>query len=85
MDEESGAGAAGWVYRGVGDRDANQVDERQAEADGDGGEAFGGALVRAAEDDQQKEAGEDDLGYEAGEERVAARGVVAEAVCGESA
>jgi len=84
VDEESGAGAAGWVDRGVGDRDADQVDEGEAQADGDGGEAFGGALVCAAEDDQQEEAGEDDFDEKAGEHGVAAGGVVAEAVCSES-
>ena len=61
------------------------MDEGEAEADGDGGEAFGGALVRAAEDDQQEEAGEDDFDEEAGDEGVAAGGVIAEAIGGESA
>ncbi len=73
-DEDRRAGAAGGVDRGVGDRDADEVDEREAEADGDGGEALGGALVGGAEDDEQEEGGEDDLDDEAGDERVAARG-----------
>ena len=38
-DEQRRAGAAGRVDRGVGDRDADEVDQRQAEADGDRGEA----------------------------------------------
>ena len=38
-DEQRRAGAARRVHRGVGDRDADQVDQRQAQADGDRREA----------------------------------------------
>ena len=61
------------------------MDQREAEANGDGGEAFGGALVGGSEDDQEKEGGEDDFGYEASEKRVVVWGVLGEAVRGESA
>ncbi len=84
-DEDRGAGAAGGVDRGVGDRDADEVDQREAEADGDGSEAFGGALVGGAEDDEEEEGGEEHLDEEAGEERVVLGGVVGVAVGGESA
>ena len=46
------------------------MDEGEAEADGDGGEAFGSALVGRADDDQQEERGKDDFYQEAGEQRV---------------
>src|SRR5258705_11317907 len=67
--EDCGAGAAGGVDRGVGDRDADEVDQREAEADGDGGEAFGCALVGGAEDDEKEEGGQEHLDEEAGDER----------------
>src|SRR6266478_2768582 len=61
------------------------MDQREAEADGDWGEAFGGAFVRGAEDDEEEEGGEEDFDEEAGEERVVFGGVVGVAVGGESA
>ncbi len=61
------------------------MNEGEAEADGDGGEALGGALVGGAEDDEEEEGGEDDLCDEAGEEGVAAGGVVGVAVGCEAA
>ena len=48
------------------------MDKRQAEPDGDRGEAFGRALVRGTEDDEQEEGGEQKLRYEAGEQGIAA-------------
>ena len=39
-DEDRHAGAARRVHRGVGHRDADQVDQRQAQADGDRREAL---------------------------------------------
>ena len=36
-----GAGAAGRIDAGVGDRDADQVDERRSQADGDGAKPAG--------------------------------------------
>ncbi len=44
------------------------MDEREAEADRDGGEPGRRALVGGTEDDQEKEEGQDDLGDEAGEQ-----------------
>jgi hypothetical protein len=61
------------------------MDQGEAEADGDGGEAFGGAFVGGAEDDEKEERGEEHLDEEAGEERVVFGGVVGVAVGGESA
>jgi hypothetical protein len=57
------------------------VDEREAEADGERGEVFGGALVGGTEDDRQEAGGEGDLDEDAGEQRA----VVSVAVGGEAA
>ncbi len=43
-DEERGSGAAGGVHREIGDRDADEVDQREPEADGDRREACGARL-----------------------------------------
>jgi hypothetical protein len=47
-DEQRHAGAARRVHRGVGDRNADQVDQRQAQADGDRREARRGARLSVA-------------------------------------
>jgi hypothetical protein len=67
------AGGAGRIDGGIRHRDGDEVDERETESDGDGREAFGCALVRRAEDDEQEEEGEQELCDEAGEQRIAAR------------
>ena len=71
-DEQRRAGAARRIHRGVGHRDADQVDQRQAEADRDRREAARRALVGGAEDDHQEEEGHHDLGDERRGQRVAA-------------
>src|ERR1700743_3044783 len=68
--EDGGTSAAGGVDRGVGDRDFYEMDQREAEADGDGREAFGGANVCCSHDDDEEERGEDDLRGDAGGQRV---------------
>src|ERR1700735_2020390 len=60
------------------------MDERETETDGDGGDAFGCALVGRAEDDEEEEGGEEKLRDEAGEEGVAARRVETVAIGGEA-
>ncbi len=40
-DEDRGTSGTGWVNRGIGDRDADEVDQGKTEPDGDGREAFG--------------------------------------------
>ena len=54
-DEQRRTRAARGVDRKIRDRDADEMDEREPEADSDGREALRGALVRRAEDDQQEE------------------------------
>src|ERR1700733_1057965 len=61
------------------------MDQREAETDGDGGEALRGALVSGAENDEQKEGGQENFGKKARDERVVFRRVIAVAVRGEAA
>src|SRR3712207_9007055 len=53
--EQCLAGATRRVHGGVRHRDADQVDQRQPEADGDRREALGRPVRGGAEDDQQEE------------------------------
>ncbi len=55
------ARAARRIHRGVRHRDADQVDQGQAQADGDRREALRRALVGGAQDDEQEHHGHDDL------------------------
>lgn len=79
-DEDCDAGAACGVHRAVGDRDRDQVDEREGEADGDGREALRRAFRGGSEDDHEEEGCREDFGDEAGDHRVLVRRVLAEAV-----
>jgi hypothetical protein len=47
-DEQGRSRAAGWIHRSVGDGNADEVDERQREADRNPGEPDGRTRVRAA-------------------------------------
>ena len=59
--EESLADGAGGVDAGVGQRDGDQVDERQREADGQAGGLGVAALVGGAEDHHQEDEGQHSL------------------------
>src|ERR1043166_4723915 len=76
------AGRARRVDRSVRHRDRDQVNQRQAEADGDGREALRGARVCRAEDDDRDEEGNHDFGNKTGREGIAARRGFGEAVGG---
>jgi len=52
--EDCGGGTTGWVYRCVGDRDADQVNEGEAEPDGDGCQPCRSSFVCGTEDDEEK-------------------------------
>ncbi len=54
-DEHCHGGRAGRVHGGVGHRDGDEVDEREAEADGDRGEACRSAAVGSAHDHEQED------------------------------
>jgi hypothetical protein len=55
--EQRGTGAAGGVHRRVRDGDADQVNQRKREANGDGCEALRGAGIRRTENNEQEEKG----------------------------
>jgi len=78
-------GAARRVDRGVGDRDADQVDQGQAEANGDRTEAGRGPLVGGADDHEQEHQGHDHFRDESGLQRVTARRMLAKSVGGQPA
>src|SRR5580704_677857 len=61
LDSLPWASAPGRIDGGVGDRDQEQVNERQAKPDRNSGKADGGALRGGADDDVQKEEGRDDF------------------------
>ena len=73
------------VDRGVGDRDRDQVDQRQPETDGDRREARRCAAVGGAEDDDEEGRRQHDLGDERRHHRIAAGRQRAVAVRGEAA
>lgn len=77
--------AASWVYREVGHGDADQVDQGQPQADGDGSEACRSALIGRTEDDEQEEEGQNDFGDESGSHAVVSWGVIIVAVASEAA
>ena len=52
-DEERGRGATRRIHRGVGDRNADEMDERERETDREAGEADRGTLVGGAENDDR--------------------------------
>src|SRR5690348_6757229 len=64
-DEQSRPGAASRVDGGVGDWDPNEMDKRQAQPDGDGGEADGSLSMGRSHDDEKKHHRQDHLGDEA--------------------
>lgn len=67
------------------DRNADQVDQSQAQADCDGCEALRGTTVCGSKNNKQKHEGEHDFGEERGHERIAARGMFSVSVGGEAA
>ena len=60
------------------------MNQGQAQADGDGGEALRGAGIRGAENDNKEHGGHDDFRNQGGNHSVSARRVFAETVGGES-
>jgi hypothetical protein len=76
-DEERRSGAACGVHRRVGNRDADQVDEGEAEPDGHARESDRSPAVRGAVDDHEEHEGHHDLRNQRGGQRVLARRVVA--------
>ena len=84
-DEQSGPGAAGGVHRNVRDRNADEMDEREAEPDGNRREPGGSARVRRAENDHQEHEREHELRDERGAQAVAAGRMLAVAVRREAA
>src|SRR5271157_58665 len=52
LDEDSGAGAARRIYREIGDRNSDQVDQRKTQTDRKRREALRCAGIGGAEDDQ---------------------------------
>src|SRR5262245_314608 len=78
--EEGRGGAARRIDRRVRDRDADKVNKRQCEPDREAGKSDGRALMRRAEDDDQKHKRHHDLGDDRGAHAVLARRERAEAV-----
>src|SRR6185312_7639612 len=85
VHEERLAGAAGGVHGGVRHGNADEVNEGEAESDGDAGERLRRARVRCAENNDQEEHRQNDFRYEAGEQRVSAGGMRAVSVGSEAA
>ena len=83
-NEQGDSGAAGRVDRCVGDRDADQMYQGEAQPDSDGRQPQGRTLVGGAMDDQQEHEGHDDFAQESCTERVPSRRVGAIAVGGEA-
>lgn len=78
-------GAARRVDRGIGDWNADQMDEGQRRADGDGGKARRRMFIGRAMNNQQEAAGQDNFNDDSRQHREAARGVFAIAVGGKAA
>ncbi len=62
--EHGHADAAGRVHAGIGDRDADEVDEHQDEADGDAAEPGREFRMGGAEHCEYEEEGEDDFHFD---------------------
>ena len=77
------ARAAGRVHRGVGDRNADQVNQGERQADGHARKARWRQLVGGPQNHHQKEKREHDFDQQGGAEAVATRGVGPEAVGGQ--
>src|SRR5580700_9400308 len=63
-DEERRAGAARRIDRQVRDRNADEMHERQGQADGNPGKADDGALRRGTQNHRQEDERQDELGEE---------------------
>lgn len=83
--KDSGTRAASGIHRQIGDRDTNQMNQGQAEADGNRCEALRSTLVCSAMNDHQEHHGEDKLSNQGGDQGVSARRVFREAIGGEAA
>lgn len=78
--EQGDAGRSRGIDVRVGHRDADQVDQRQGQADRDAGQTRRRALVRRAHDDEQEKAGQHHLGHQRCRQRIAAGRMFAVAV-----
>ena len=76
--EERNAHRARRVDRRVGHRDRDQVDQGQAQSDGDGGKALRRAAVGRAQNHEQEGESHHHCAHQAGGERIAARRVIAD-------
>ena len=85
VDEKSLAGAARRIDRSVGDRDADKVNKRQRQADGNGRKSLGRPLVRRSHDHHQEYKSQNQLADESGSQRIPAGRVVPVPIGGESA
>src|SRR5580698_10566950 len=83
-DEDCRSDAAGRVHGGVGDGNADQVNEDKHQADGDSGKSDRGFNVGRSEDSQNQNAGQDDLGDEACSGRILAGGMGCVSVCAQA-
>ena len=83
-DEDGLSGVACRVHRRIRYWNTDQVNQGQAEADGDGGKALGRAIVGRSHDDQQEECGQNDFRDQTGQQRIAARRMYAVSVRSES-
>jgi diketogulonate reductase-like aldo/keto reductase len=63
-DDEGGTEAAGRVHRRAGDRDADEMDDGEAQADDDAGDGGVRGLARGAEDGEDEQGGQHHLGQE---------------------
>ncbi len=79
-DEERRGRAACRVHRRVRHRNADQMDQREREADGESCKPHRGALVRGVEDDQQEHERHHDFGDQPRRQRIAAGRVRAVAI-----
>src|SRR6516165_10067513 len=71
--EEGRPGASRGVDRKIVHRNADQMDQRQAQPDGDAREPLGRARVGCAQNDEEEKEGEHNLGHQARPERVPTR------------
>lgn len=84
-DKQRGPRATRGVDRGVGDGNADEMDEREGEPDRERGEASGRLAVGRAHDDEQEHHGQHEFGDRGGGKIVFARRMFAVAIGGEAA
>lgn len=83
--KKSGCRAACGIHGEIGHRDADEVNQRETQPDGDRSEPGWGALVGGTQDDHEKEKGQRDLGRERCNHRVFPGREFAETIGGKAA